>query len=101
MPYISIVRGRLLHADPAAAMEQHDAIVAKLEPASKSLGATGHTAFASTADPREFLAIDMWDSAEGLQKLMSDPGGQKELASMFDGAPNVTVWATRDGWRSF
>lgn len=43
----------------------------------------------------------MWDSPEGLQKLMSDPSFQTELGSMFDGAPDVTVWATRDGWRTF
>ena len=101
MPYITTVRGRLLHEDPTAAMDQHNAIVAKLEPAGKPLGATGHSTFANTADPREFLAIDRWDSIEGLQKLMSDPAVQAELGSMFDGPPQVTVWASRDGWRAF
>ncbi len=101
MPYITTVRGRLLHEDPNAAMDLHNAIVEKLEPASKPLGATGHRAFADSADPREFLAIDMWDSAEGLQRLMSDPSTQAELGSMFDGPPQVTIWVAREGWRSF
>jgi hypothetical protein len=58
-------------------------------------------AFANPAGAGEFLAIDMWDSPEGLQKLMSDPSFQTELGSMSDGAPDVTVWTTRDRWRTF
>jgi hypothetical protein len=101
MAYITIVRGRLAQADPSAAMARHNAIVAKLEPATRQMGATGHRAFASAEDPRDFLAIDMWESAEGPQRLMSDPAAAAELASLFEGGPNVTVWEAREGWTSF
>ncbi len=101
MAYITIVRGRLAQADLSAAMNRHNAIVAKLEPATRQMGATGHRAFASAADPRDFLAIDMWESAAGPQRLMTDPAAGAELASLFEGAPNVTVWEAREGWSSF
>jgi hypothetical protein len=101
MPYITTVRGRLAKADPAAAQAQHDAIVAQLEPKSRPLGATGHMVFANPSDPRDFFAVDAWSSPEGLQAFMSDPATQAELMSMFEGAPDVTVWASRDGWRTF
>ena len=101
MGYITTVRGRLLKEDPAGAMEQHNGIVARVRPRGEPLGAAGHMVFGNAQDPREFLAIDRWNSIEGLQTFMSDPSVQAELGSMFDGQPQVTVWAEREGWTSF
>jgi quinol monooxygenase YgiN len=101
MPYITTVRGRLLHEDVAAAMEQHNGIVARVRQRGEPLGNVGHAVYANAQDPREFLAIDTWNSIEGLQTLMGDPSVQAELGSMFDGMPEVTVWAAREGWTTF
>jgi hypothetical protein len=101
MAYITTVRARLLKDDPQAAMEQHNAIVGRLRPRGEPLGAAGHMVFANAQDPREFLAIDRWDNIEGLQSFMGDPSVQADLGSMFDGQPQVTVWAEREGWSSF
>lgn len=43
--------------------------------------------------PRESLAIDRWESLEELQPLMGDPAVGERIAAMFDGAPQVTIWA--------
>ncbi len=101
MAYITTVRARLRDADPAAAMKAHNAIVDRLRPRGEPLGGVGHTTFANAEDPREFLAIDRWDSVEGLQRFMSDPSVQAEIGSLFDGPPQVTVWGERDGWRAY
>jgi hypothetical protein len=32
---------------------------------------------------------------------MGDPSVQADIGRMFDGPPDVTVWAEREGWSSF
>jgi hypothetical protein len=58
-------------------------------------------AFGNAQDPREFLAIDRWDSLEGLMQFMGTQSVQQDMGSMFDGPPEVTVWAEREGWTTF
>jgi hypothetical protein len=47
------------------------------------------------------VAIDRWSNVEGLQQFLGDPAVQAQLGSMFDGAPEVSVLAEREGWRAF
>ncbi len=101
MPYYTTVRARLKDADPQVAMEAHNAIVAKLRGRNAELGGTGHRVFANAQDPQEFLAMDTWESMEGLQKAFGDPDTQREIGSMFDGPPEVTIWSPREGWTAF
>ena len=101
MQYITIVRGRLGDADQDAARDAHNSIVDELRPKSEPLGAVGHQAYADPQDPGGFVAIDRWSSIEGLQQFLGDPGVQARLGSMFDGAPEVSVLAEREGWRAF
>lgn len=101
MQYITIVRGRLSDADQAAAQRAHDAIVDALRPRSEPMGAVGHQAYVDPQDPGGFVAIDRWSSFEGLQQFLGDPSVQAQLGSMFDGRPDVTVLAEREGWRAF
>jgi hypothetical protein len=98
--FATTVRVRLRDADPAAARARHNEIVAKLRPMLEPKGGSSHMVFANAEDPREFLAIDRWDSADGLTALQ-DPAVQAEIASLFDGPPQVTVWAVRDGWTAY
>lgn len=101
MSYITTVRARLSKVDPAAAMEQHNDILSRLRPRGEPLGGVGHMVFANAQDPQEFLAIDRWETIEGLQAFMGDPAVQAEIGGMFDGPPDVTIWATREGWTSY
>jgi hypothetical protein len=32
---------------------------------------------------------------------MGDPSVQQEIGSLFEGPPDVTVWAEREGWRAY
>jgi quinol monooxygenase YgiN len=101
MQYITIVRGRLKDADQDAARDAHNSIVDALRPRSEPLGAVGHQAYVDPQDPVSFVAIDRWSNVEGLQQFLGDPAVQAQLGSMFDGAPEVSVLAERDGWRAF
>ena len=57
--------------------------------------------FANAQDPGELLAVDRWQTLEALQRFMADPSVQQEIGSLFDGPPDVTVWAVRDGWTAY
>ena len=101
MQYITIVRGRLKDADQAAAMNAHNAIVDRLRPQGEPLGSVGHQAYVDPQDPGGFVAVDRWSNIEGLQQFLGNPSVQQELGSMFDGQPEVSVLAEREGWRAF
>lgn len=101
MQYITIVRGRLKDADLDAARDLHNSIVDSVRPRTEPMGSVGHQAYAEPQDPGSFVAIDRWSSIEGLQQFMSDPGVVQQIGSMFDGPPDVTVLAEREGWRAF
>lgn len=101
MAWITTVRGRLREDDPTRARDQHNEIVDGLRERTAPLGGTGHMVFASAEDPREFLAVDRWESLEGLQQFMGDPATGQAIGGMFDGPPQVTVWAEREGWTAF
>lgn len=101
MAYITTVRARLRNPDPKGAMEEHNTIVDRLRPRGTPLGGVGHAVFSNAQDPQEFLAIDRWDTIEGLQQFMGDPSVQQEIGSLFDGPPDVKIWAEREGWRAY
>lgn len=101
MQYITIVRGRLSEADQERARDLHNAIVDELRPRSEPKGAVGHQAYVEPQDHGSFVAIDRWSNIEGLQQFLGDPNTQARLGSMFDGQPEVTVLAEREGWRAF
>lgn len=98
--FITTVRAKLRDADPATAKERHNAIVARLRPQLEPKGGSSHMVFANAEDPQEFLAVDRWDSMEGLSALR-DPAVQAEIGSLFDGPPQVTVWSVRDEWTAY
>ena len=100
MKFITVVRGKLKDTDTKAAQAGHDATVAKLSAISKPMGAVGHRAYLNPQNLQEFLAVDTWDNVEGLQKFMADPNVGAEFGKLFDGMPDVTVWA-ESGWASF
>ena len=101
MQYITIVRGRLKGSDVNASRDEHNAIVDELRPLGAPLGSIGHQAYAEPQDAGSFVAIDRWSNIEGLQQFLRDPNTQAKLGSMFDGQPDVTILAEREGWRAF
>ncbi len=100
MEYISVVRARLKGTDPRVAQNMHDATVEQLSAMTRPMGAIGHRAYLNPQKPMEFLAIDRWNNAEGLQKFLGDPKVAEAFGSLFEGQPDISVWAESD-WASF
>ena len=99
MNYISVVRGKL-KGTPQEAQKGHDATVEKLSAMTRPLGAIGHRPHLNPQDPTEFLAIDTWNNLEALQKFISDPQVAAAFGNLFEGMPDVSIWAEAD-WASF
>jgi quinol monooxygenase YgiN len=100
MNYISIVRGKLKPTDEKTAQAMHDATVEKLAVMTRPLGAIGHHAYLNPQDRTQFLAVDTWNNLQALQGFLSNPQVAEEFGKLFDGMPDVTIWA-ESGWASF
>lgn len=98
MNYVSVVRGKL--KDPKNAQQAHDATVAMVAPLTRPKGALHHQPYINPQNPGEFLAVDTWNNIEALQGFLKDPQIAAEFGKLFDGMPEVTVWA-ESGWSTF
>ena len=100
MNYVVIVRGKLKGADAQESRKVHDATLEMLGDTGKSMGNIGHRAYLNAENPHEFLAIDTWDNSDGPQKLMQDPKLAEEFGKLFDGQPDVSMYAQTEwtGW---
>lgn len=99
MNYVTIVRAKL-KGNPKDAQKAHDATVEQLSVMTRPMGATSHKAHLNPQDPSQFLAIDGWNNLEGLQKFMSDPKVAEAFGMLFEGTPDISIWAESD-WASF
>ncbi|MGE5124593.1 MAG: hypothetical protein ACM3H7_08745 [Acidobacteriaceae bacterium] len=99
MRYIVTVRGNLKGSSEQA-HQAHDGIVSRISPQGRQMGNTSHQTYLNLENNNEFLAIDVWDNLEAIQKLYSDPNLATEFAKMFEGQPQVTVWSDA-GWFQF
>ena len=100
MKYVVIVRGKLKTADEKQSQAVHDATIAMVGPSGRAMGNIGHRACLNPADRTQFLAVDTWDNLEGPQKLLADPTLAEEFGKLFDGPPDVTIWAEA-GWEGW
>ncbi len=99
MKYIVTVRGKL-KGGAETAHQAHDATVQAVSPMGRQMGNTSHQAYLNVQNGNEFLAVDVWDNLESIQKLYSDPNLATEFAKMFEGQPEVTIWGDA-GWYQF
>lgn len=100
MEDITIVRAKLKGADPDAARKAHDGTVEQFSALTRPMGATGHHAYLNPQQPMQFVAVDRRINLEGLQKFMADPKVAEAFGALFEGQPDISIWA-ESGWASF
>src|SRR5207244_1753548 len=70
--YSVFIRGAL-RSDVATSKATHDAVALAGKAKALKLGDSGHYVFLSVgAGPAQFLAIDLWNSLDGLREFQSD-----------------------------
>ena len=94
-----IIRARL-RGDPVAARQLHDQVTAATKDMALAAGDLSHRVFLNPADPGAFLGIDEWRSAEAVQAFASSPQITEFFGQLFDGPPDVSVWAS-SGWNEW
>jgi quinol monooxygenase YgiN len=98
-PVSVLIRARL-RGDPTAARQLHDEVTAATREMALAAGDISHHVFLNPADPADFLGIDVWRSAEAVAAFASSPQIQEFFGRLFDGPPEVTIWAP-SGWNEW
>jgi quinol monooxygenase YgiN len=93
------IRARL-KGDEATAQQLHDEVTGATREMAVAAGDISHRVFLSPTDPRDFLGIDEWTSAEAVGAFSSSPQIQEFFAQLFDDQPDVTVWVP-SGWNEW
>ncbi len=94
--YWVVVRGHLAEADAAKAQAAHDAVAGGGEAAATGAGDMAHIVFTGLADPREFLAVDIWESTDNMAALYTNPDFQAAFGALFDAPPTLGVYGSTD-----
>jgi quinol monooxygenase YgiN len=95
-PVTVVVRARL-KGTPEAMRKLHDEVTGATQELARAAGDVSHSVYLNPRDPKDFLGIDVWQSAEAFQKFASDPKIQGFFAQLFDGAPEVALFED-SGW---
>ena len=94
-----VIRARL-RGNQASARQLHDQVTAATREMAIAAGDVSHRVFLNPADPRDFLGIDVWRSAEQMAAFSANPQIGEFFGKLFDGAPEVTVWVN-SGWNEW
>ena len=90
------IRARL-KSDPATIQKIHDEVTGATKEMARQAGDISHVVYLDAQDPREFLGIDTWQSAEQAMGFAASPQIVEFFGRMFEGQPEVKIW--RDsGW---
>jgi len=89
-----------LKGDAAAIRRIHDDVTAATKEMARQAGDISHVVYLNPQDEREFLGIDVWQSAEQAQAFAGSPQIQEFFGRMFEGAPEVKIWGD-PGWNKW
>lgn len=95
-----LIRARLKGNDQQTSKKLHDEVTAATKAGALAAGDISHKVWLNPQDPKAFLGIDVWQSAEAVQKFSSDPKIRDFFANLFEGQPEVTVWVD-SGWNQW
>jgi quinol monooxygenase YgiN len=93
------IRARL-KGDTRSMQQVHDQVTGATKEMAKQAGDISHVVFLNPQDQHEFLGIDTWQSAEQAQAFAGSPQIQDFFGQLFEGQPEVKVWA-ESGWNKW
>ncbi|HEX2645630.1 MAG TPA: antibiotic biosynthesis monooxygenase [Candidatus Dormibacteraeota bacterium] len=93
------IRGRL-KGDAASIQKLHDQVTGATKEMARQAGDISHIVYLNPQDNRDFLGVDVWQSAEQLQAFASNPQIVEFFGNMFEGQPEVKIWA-ESGWNKW
>ena len=94
--YFAVVRGRLAETDPTAAQAGHDAVAGAGQAAANAAGDVAHVVFTGRQDPQEFMAIDVWRSADNIEVFYGNPDFKAAFGALFETDPSLAIYRSTD-----
>lgn len=99
MAVVVSVRARL-RDDPGQIQALHDQVTGQTKEQARAAGDISHRVYLNAQDPRDFLGLDEWESAEAFRAFAENPQIQEFFGRLFEGQPEVTVWED-PGWNQW
>ena len=99
MAVLVTIRARL-RDDPEVIRQIHDQVTSATKEMAMQAGDISHRVYLNPQDPRDFLGIDEWASAEAVQAFSANPQIQEFFGQMFEGVPEVRIWEG-SGWTAW
>lgn len=93
------IRARL-RGDAASIRKIHDEVTGATKEMARQAGDISHVVYLNPQDEREFLGVDVWQSAKQAQAFAGSPQIQEFFSRMFEGAPEVKIWV-EPGWNKW
>src|ERR1700745_272977 len=93
------IRARL-KGDASSIRRIHDEVTGATREMARQAGDISHIVYLDPMDSREFLGVDVWQSAEQAQAFAGSPQIQEFFVQMSEGQPEVRVW-TDPGWNKW
>lgn len=78
----------------------HDEVTGATKEMARQAGDISHVVYLNPQDDRDFLGIDVWQSAEQAQAFAGSPQIQEFFGRMFEAAPEVKIWV-EPGWNKW
>jgi len=95
-----VIRATLKGTDVGAIRKIHDEVTAATRHTAQEAGDISHHVYLNPQNHRDFLGIDEWKSPEAAAVFASNPQIQEFFGRLFEGTPEVTVWAD-SGWNQW
>jgi quinol monooxygenase YgiN len=93
------IRARL-KSDQSSMQAVHDQVTRATMEMAKQAGDISHRVYLNPMDERDFLGIDVWQTAEQAQAFAGSPQIQEFFAQLFEGQPEVVAWVD-SGWNQW
>jgi quinol monooxygenase YgiN len=94
-----LVRGRL-RDEQETARRLHDEVTGATRALAEAAGDISHRVFLDARDPKSFLGIDEWRSADAALAFASDPRITDFFGRLLDGPPEITFHVA-SGWNEW
>ncbi len=93
------IRARL-KADAATIKKVHDEVTGATKEMARQAGDISHAVYLAGKDHRDFLGIDVWQSAQQAMAFAGSPQIVEFFGNMFEGQPEVLIWED-SGWNQW
>ena len=92
--FVHLALGTLAASDSARAQEAHDQVASGGKQPSIDAGNVAHVVFLGLEDPRRFVAVDIWASADNIEPFYTNPDFRAAFEPLFESVTEPVYQST-------